>query len=178
MRSRMLESCSIIRVQSWNSGALAPAAVEQLLGVEWPKTTGTVASGRAAIITVGPTDWLVVATDPDFTPWLQQLDAAFDGSGFRATNVSQALVRIEIDGSEARELLAKGCSLDLYPSLFPPGRSARTRFAGMPVIVRCLRHSTFECILTLSYVDYFLAWLEDAALEFATAPGLTDPSIG
>jgi sarcosine oxidase subunit gamma len=180
MRSRPLESCSIIRVQSWN-GALAPSAVEQLLGVRWPKTIGAVASGRAAIICVGPTDWRVIAADPDFTPWLQQLDAAFEGSAFRATDVSQALARIEIDGPEARELLAKGCSLDLYPPLFPPGRSARTRFAGMPVVVRCLRHSTFECIVPVSYADYFLSWLEDAALEFVTHDrnsSNTAPSFG
>jgi hypothetical protein len=50
------------------------------------------------------------------------------------------------------------------------GRSARTRFAGMPVIVRCTRPSTFQCIVTASYCDYLASWLADAALEFVTTP--------
>jgi sarcosine oxidase subunit gamma len=170
MLSRVVRSCSIIRVQTWDLEARVPSAVEQLLEIPWPRETGAVASGDAAILCTGPTDWLVVATDPDATALLQRLDAAFEGSSFRATNVSHALERIEIDGPEARDLLSKGCALDLHPSRFPPVRCARTRFAAMPVIVRCMRSSTFECIVARSYTDYLLSWLKDAALEFAATP--------
>jgi sarcosine oxidase subunit gamma len=166
MRKIVLGYCSIIRIQSWDSEALAPLAVEYMLGVAWPRKTGAVATGRAEIICLGPTDWLVVATEPDATPWLGRLAAAFDGSAFRTTNVSDALARIEIEGAEVRDLLAKGCSLDLHPPLFPPGRSARTRFAGMPVIVRCAGTSNFELLVMQSYADFLLSWLADATLEF------------
>jgi sarcosine oxidase subunit gamma len=166
MRSRVLDPCSIIRIQTWDSEALAPSAVEEPLRIDWPRATGTAASGSADVLCVGPTDWLVVAADPDPTAWLQRLHAAFHDSPFCITNVSQALIRIQIEGPEVRYLLAKGCSIDLHPPLFPPGLSARTRFAGMPVIVRCVHHSTFECIVSRSFTDYFLSWSEDAALEF------------
>jgi sarcosine oxidase subunit gamma len=161
-----LGRCSIVRIQTWDSQARAPSAVEELLGVAWPQKTGIVASGRADIICVGPTDWLALATEPEATVWLDQLTAAFGGSEFRATHVSDALARIEIAGPEVRDLLTKGCSLDLHPPLFPVGRSARTRFAGMPVIVRCTGTSKFELVITRSYADFLLSWLEDAELEF------------
>jgi sarcosine oxidase subunit gamma len=167
MLKRVLDPCSIIRVQSWDSEAIVPSAVEDILGVAWPQQTGTVASGPASVICVGPTDWLVVAADLDAAPWLKRLEESFQGSSFRATDVSQALTSIEIGGSVSRDLLAKACSLDLHPQLFPPGRSARTRFAGMPVIVRCTETSTFELIVTKSHADYLLCWLTDAAIEFS-----------
>jgi sarcosine oxidase subunit gamma len=168
MLKAFLDPCSITRVQSWDSKAPVPAQLEQTLGIAWPQETGAVTSGRVDIICTGPTDWLVIAPDPDSTAeLLKRLDAAFEGSAFRATSVSQALARAEIDGPDARSLLAKGCSLDLHSSRFPPGRSARTRFAGMPVIVRCTQESTFECLVTSSYRDYLLAWLTDAATEFS-----------
>jgi len=166
MRKRVLEGCSIVRIQTWDGAAVAPAAVEDLLEVAWPRKTGAVANGRAEVISVGPTDWLVLDSETDSTTWLDRLVTAFAGSAFRATNVSDALARVEIEGSEIRDLLAKGCSLDLHPPLFPPGRSARTRFAGIPVIVRCTSTSKFELVVTQSYVDFFLSWLEDAELEF------------
>lgn len=166
MLKRVLDPCSIVRIQTWDSAAIAPAAVTEVFGVTWPQKTGTVVCGRVDIICVGPTDWLVLATDPDATPWLHRLDALFQASTYRATNVSQALIRIEIDGPEMRDLLAKGCSLDLHPPLFPPGRAARTRFAGMSVIVRCTGTSKFQLIVTQSYADFALSWLADAELEF------------
>jgi sarcosine oxidase subunit gamma len=150
--------------------AVAPTSVEELLGVAWPQKTGAVASGRVDIVCVGPTDWLVLTADPDAKLWWNRLDALFQGSAFRATHVSQALTRAQVEGPEVRDLLAKGCALDLHPPLFPPGRSARTRFASMPVIVRCVSDSTFELIVTSSYADYLMAWLEDSQVEFASVP--------
>jgi sarcosine oxidase subunit gamma len=173
MHKSWVDPGSIVRVQTWDATAAAPSAIEQALGVAWPRETSAVAVGRADIICVGPTDWLVVASSADMerATLLQSLDVAFEGSAFRATNLSQALACIEICGTETRELLAKGCALDLHPSVFPPGRSARTRFASMPVIVRCIAPSTFHCIVSLSYRDYLHSWLLDAAVEFERLDG-------
>jgi sarcosine oxidase, subunit gamma len=170
MLKGVLGPCSIIRVQTWDSEALAPSSVTEVLGGAWPQKTGTVASGGVDTICVGPTDWLVLAADLDPIPLLRWLDALFQGRNFRTTNVSQALIRVQVEGPEVRDLLAKGCALDLYPQRFPPGCSSRTRFADMSVIVRCMRQSAFECIVALSHADYFLSWLGDAALEFCERP--------
>ena len=96
----------------------------------------------------------------------QLLEDAFEGSTFRTTNVSQALVRIEVRGPEVRALLLKSCALDLYPSQFPPGRCVRTRSAALPTVLRCTDPTNFECIVASNYQDYMLSWLADAAAEF------------
>jgi sarcosine oxidase gamma subunit len=36
----------------------------------------------------------------------------------------------------------------------------------MPVIVWCTQLSTFECFVTVSYAEYLVSWLADAAAEF------------
>jgi len=167
MLKTVLGASSIIRIQSWDIQSAAPATIESALGVSWPRTTGTIARGRTDVLCIGPTDWLVLADNTDADAILRKwFDEALEGTSFRATNVSQALSRIEIKGPEVRDLLAKGCSLDLHPPIFPPGRVLRTRFAGMPVIIRCSGTSTFELIVARSYIDYLNLWLDDAALEF------------
>src|SRR5262249_13857755 len=97
MRSFVLDSCTIVRVQSWAIAASAPAAARQLLGVEWPTRTGTAATGRADaavtgradVVCVGPTEWLVIAPDQrDSTRLIQPLNDAFVDSPFRATDLS------------------------------------------------------------------------------------------
>jgi sarcosine oxidase subunit gamma len=164
MRSRVLDRCAVVRVQTWDSQAVAPSLVESSLGVEWPLVAGAVASGRADVICIGPTDWLVMTAEPGAGALLKLLAESFAGSSFRATDVSSALTRVEVDGPEARDVLAKACALDLHHSCFGPGRSARTRFAGMPVIVRCVRSTAFECVVATSYWEYLVSWLRDAAI--------------
>jgi sarcosine oxidase, subunit gamma len=167
MLKTVLDLGSIIRVQSWNSQSAAPAG-ESALGVSWPGVVGMIARGRADILCIGPADWLVVTSECDAKSLLQLLGEAFEGPAFRATDLSQALCGIEIKGPAVRDLLAKGCSLDLHPRLFAPGHAVRTRFAGMPIIVHCTDTLAFELIVTRSYVDYLLSWLADAELEFET----------
>ena len=166
MRSRLLDPCAFIRVQTWNAQASPNQKVEVALGARWPTETGTIASGRAEILCIGPTDWLVTATDLDPKALHQQLEDALEGSAFRATNVSQALVRIEVLGPDVHALLSKGCALDLHPAHFPPDRCARTRFASVPAVLRCIGPTKFECIVASSYHDYMLSWITDAAQEF------------
>jgi sarcosine oxidase, subunit gamma len=162
----LLDPCTIVRVQSWDSEIRVPSTVEQALGATWPQDMGTIANGRADILCVGPADWLVMTTELDGTALVQRLNEAFEQTTFCATNVSQGLARIEVGGPEVRVLLNKGCALDLHPSRFAPGRCVRTRFAGMPLVIRCTRPFAFECIVALSYQHYLLSWLNDATVEF------------
>jgi heterotetrameric sarcosine oxidase gamma subunit len=162
----VLERCTIARVQSWDSEAIVPTALERAFGVMWPRVVGLVAVGRADVVCVGPTDWLVMSVKPDDTMFLMTINGAFAGTTFRATDVSSSLARIHLDGEYVRATLSKGCGLDLRPEVFLSDRSARTRLAGIPVIVRCRDPMPFELIVSLSYREYMLAWLADAALEF------------
>ena len=162
----VLDPCDILRVQSWDIRKAAPPNAAQVLRVVWPKSVGEVAHGAADVLCIGPTDWLVMAPPERAAALLVALQMAFQDSSFRVTDVSSALARVRVEGPRARLLLSKGCALDLDPQAFTPGRALRTRFAGMPVVVHCTQPAAFECIVSLSYRDYLLSWLEDAAAEF------------
>ena len=168
MLSRLPPSAPLIRVQNWVQGASAPEPVTRLLELDWPRRAGEVcAGGDVDVICIGPTDWLVVsAADVDADRLLPALEGAFQGSSFRATDFSSALVRIRIDGAHGRALLSKACALDVYSEHLAPGRAPRTLIAGLPVVIRSLDSAVFECIAPLSYADYLLAWLTDAAAEY------------
>jgi sarcosine oxidase subunit gamma len=162
----VLGAGTFMRVQTWDTGASVPEFLEDALNVEWPKLTGAIAHGRVDVICVGPAEWLVLKSDPDASVLLQKLSASFAASPFRFVDVSSSLSRIELEGPHARTLLSKSCALDVHPDVFRPGRSARTRFAGMPVIVWCQTPSQFQLIVTSSYSEYLVDWLTDTSLEF------------
>jgi len=81
-------------------------------------------------------------------------------------DVSDLYERVQLSGSEAREVLVQGISLDLHPRAFPVGSSARTGFAKTTVQLVCLDNSpTFVLTVFSSYLQYVLDWLNIAAAK-------------
>jgi sarcosine oxidase subunit gamma len=106
-------------------------------------------AGRA--LWLGPDEWLVIgAREEDFP------DAA------AAVDVSAARVCLELAGDDVEDALAQGCSLDLHPSVFAPGRCAQTLLAKAQVILHRRDAETFRILVRPSYAEYVRAWLEDA----------------
>jgi sarcosine oxidase subunit gamma len=101
-------------------------------------------------IWLGPDEWLVLGgREADYA----ELPAAVDVSANR--------VCLELSGDEAAAVLARGCALDLHPSVFPPGRCAQTLVARAQVILY-RTEDAFRLLVRPSFADYLRAWLRDA----------------
>jgi heterotetrameric sarcosine oxidase gamma subunit len=160
MHSRTLDPCSIVHVQSWDITARAPTTIHDVLGTAWPHEVGAVASGLVDILCVGPTDWLMVDSIPGVGERRDKIRTALLETPLRATDRSHSLMRLEFAGPGVREFLLQTCSLDLHR--FPPARCARTRFAGVPAILRCHDPLKFEGIVSTSHKEYLTTWIAGA----------------
>ena len=70
----------------------------------------------------------------------------------------------------ARDLLAKGCTLDLHPRAFKVGACAQTGLARAGAILHLVDEApTFEITILRSFADYMWVWLADAAEEYGVA---------
>ena len=115
---------------------------------EPPLAPNTVAGDA---IWLGPDEWLVLGgREQDYA----DMPAAVDVSANR--------VCLELSGEGAEDVLARGCALDLHPSVFPPGRCAQTLVARAQVILYRTDEHTFRLLVRPSFADYLRAWLRDA----------------
>jgi len=74
------------------------------------------------------------------------------------TDVSESRTTIAIGGPRARDLLAKGTSIDLHPRVFGPGACAQTGFAGANIILRQIDDApTFELLVLDSFAEHVWA---------------------
>jgi sarcosine oxidase subunit gamma len=162
MPSHLLDRCALARVQSWDHHQRIPPQAELAIDVRWPTSTGQVQTGRATVLCIGPADWLVLSSGPDGAELSSTLADALKESACRVTDLSSALARIGVAGPQARTLLSSGCGLDFGPRGLRAGQCARTRFAGMPVVIHCKETDVFECIVALSFHQYLVAWLAAA----------------
>ncbi len=100
---------------------------------------------------LGPDEWLVLGGREEDFP-----DAA------AAVDVSANRVCLELSGPGAAGVLARGCALDLHPSVFPPGRCAQTMVARAQVILLRTGDDVFRLLVRPSFAPYLRAWLRDA----------------
>ena len=148
-----------------------PPVAAYLAGVPLPMQPNRVAAMRQVrTLWLGPDEWLVTAPAETAPELMARLAGALAGRPAMVTDLSAARAIIEIGGSQARRLLAKGCGLDLHPRAFAAGQCAQTLFAKLPVILdQVTAAPLYRLFVRRSSARWLVDWLIDAAEEFRFA---------
>ena len=77
---------------------------------------------------------------------------------------------LALSGPRAREVLMKGCRLDLHPRAFTPGTCVQTALAKANVILHQTDDApSYEITVRNSFSVYLATWLLDAMAEYRPA---------
>lgn len=140
------------------------------LGIQLPLEPDTVV--RTADLTalwLGPDEWLVVGRPGTQQELESRIRSAAVDEPVCVTDVSAQRTTVLVAGPRARDLLSHGCSLDLHPRAFGPGRCAQTALARAQIVLvaRDEPNAGFWVLVRSSFADYLKEWLLDAAVEYA-----------
>jgi sarcosine oxidase subunit gamma len=145
-------------------------ACAEVLGVPpLPTTPSTSVEGPdATVIWFGPQEWLVTSTSQAAEALEAQLREVTTEHGGAAVDVSAQRTTVRLRGAHARDVLAKGCSLDLHPAVFGPGAAAQTMLGLAAVVLIPLddKGTDYRILVRSSFAGYLADWLIDAAEEF------------
>ena len=144
------------------------SAVEGVLGCRPPAKANTVARGNGYdMLWLGPDEWLVrSATAHDATrtaPLQAKLGAAFAGLFASAVDIGSGYTVLEISGRCTREVLSRGCPLDLHPNLFGDGQCAQSHYFKASMTLLPTGANSFDIVVRRSFADYFVKIMLDAA---------------
>ena len=154
----------IVDVAAYRGRAQQLSDAARAHGVTLP-TFGRIAAGHSRLtLCVRPERWLLL------TPPAAAGAAAADwqrhcaGAG-AAVDLSSGLAVLYLEGPAMREMLARGCRLDLDPAMFPRGHAAATIVAQVSIILAALGPGLM--LLTPATTAMHLnEWLESAARGF------------
>ena len=119
--------------------------------------------GPRAALWLGPDEWLILGPPGAGPEIVAQLEAALTGTHHSVIDVGANRVAIEISGPRSKEVLSKGCSLDLDPrGGWVADRCAQTLLARVPVILH-ERSETTGILVRPSFAEYLTDWLVIAA---------------
>lgn len=122
-------------------------------------------AGRIALY-LGPDEYLILVEQGREIQLEKTLNSSDIIKQISVTNVSDALCALSLSGKKVRDLLAKGCAIDLHPDSFGKNQSAQCDLALANVILICLEEDAFICICRTSFAEYVLDWCLDAGFEF------------
>ncbi|WP_138732260.1 sarcosine oxidase subunit gamma [Modestobacter excelsi] len=151
-------------------GAVAPD-VQARLGVDLPTVPNTwVPTGDGRAIWLGPDEWLLTSTAETPEALEDRLRAVLVPHGGAAVDVSAQRIGLRLTGERVRDVLARGCALDLHPRVFGWGACAQTTLGLAGVVLLALSDDGSDHVVLVrsSFAGYLADWLLDAALEFTT----------
>ena len=139
-------------------------AAARVLGQPIPLAANTFTAGEHRVYWLGPDEWLIVTSGEGAAGLAGELAEAMAGFHAAINDVSGASVALRVSGVDARTVLAKGCTLDLRPRAFGPGRCARTGLAKATVLLSAPDDASgYTIIVPRSFSDYLCRWLAHAA---------------
>ncbi|MEC8773693.1 MAG: sarcosine oxidase subunit gamma family protein [Pseudomonadota bacterium] len=156
---------SIIEIRAEWSDAFA-GDVERLIGVKPPQTSPNVGVGdKCTAFWMGPNRWWFLSGD-DELPSVHELRQHLAAFGAAATEIGDSFAALTLSGYHARDVFAKGCTIDMHPSVFQPACVVQTNLAKAQVAIFHPSGNEFEIYVRRSFTEYLWTWLEDASLEF------------
>jgi sarcosine oxidase subunit gamma len=119
--------------------------------------------GDRDVLWLGPDEWLVVGAAGTERAIVEELERALRGRFASVVDVSAA--RSTFDLTDALDLLATGCPIDLDPGRWRPGMCAQTLLGAAQVLLHQLDERTTRVFVRPSFAGYLLARLRAGTIS-------------
>ena len=130
------------------------------------------APGRSAVneeyvaLPLAPGQWMLMAETGSDGGFCRGIAEQVGELGF-VSEQSHSRVVLRVSGERARELLGKGCRLDLHPRVMQPGACATMVMAQVGVLLHQVDDvPSYDLLVYSGFAQCFWEWLEETAAVF------------
>jgi sarcosine oxidase subunit gamma len=141
------------------------------LGYALPTEANAVSEGTSSrTLWLGPNEWLVLVPFNESAGLAGALRGVLGSQHAGVAEVGDGRTIIGLASRNARDVIMKGCPLDLHPRHFGPMRCAQSRLAKVNVIIdQRDDQPSYDIHVARSFARYLWQWLEDAGREYGVA---------
>tara|TARA_Y100000590_G_scaffold450846_1_gene591201 strand:+ start:981 stop:1568 length:588 start_codon:yes stop_codon:yes gene_type:complete len=132
--------------------------------LEFPKAPLEVKSNKnTRILWNGPRTWLIISDKENIVDLIKK---KFTEENFAVTDISHSRAVIQVKGLQAKEVLKKGCPINL--NNFKVNHCAGTVFNGITILVDFIDNNpdTYNLLTLRSFGESFYHHVADASLEY------------
>ena len=157
-----VKNLAIIQIVQYKRSNIQLGAI-QIEGLGFPIENSKVESNKETrILWSAPRTWFVISKKENI---INNIKEKCTDENFAITDISHSRAVIQIKGLQAREILKKGCPLNINE--FKMNNCAGTVFHGISIVVDLIDNNpdTFNLLTLRSFGESFYHHITDAALE-------------
>ena len=164
-----LEFCEMAHLGKLNMRADKSAGkiIKSITGCTFPPAANKfTTAGERHAVWLGPDEFMIICEAGKDEELASAIHTSFGSLHAAVTNITDALAAFHLKGAAVRQVLAKGCALDLHQNSFTSDDAAQTLLSHAAVTIMALADDEFIVICRTSFASYLHDWLLDAALEY------------
>ncbi len=157
-----VKNLAIIQIVQYKRSKIQLGTI-QIEGLGFPIENSKVESNKETrILWSAPRTWFIISKKENI---INNIKEKCTEENFAITDISHSRAVIQIKGLEAREILKKGCPLNINE--FKTNNCAGTVFHGISIVVDLIDNNpdTFNLLTLRSFGESFYHHITDAALE-------------
>jgi sarcosine oxidase subunit gamma len=139
-------------------------SLSQRLGVALPAAGETVAEHGRQWFWSAPGEWVIALPAEAESDTARALQEKLDGLFVVLSVMTDSRVVLHVCGEGARNVLARGSTVDFHPASFSIGQCLSTGFAGVPVMIAQPEAGVFLLFADRSVAAYLLDWFGAASI--------------
>ena len=158
-----VKNLAIIQIVQYKRSKIQLGTI-QIEGLGFPIENSKVESNKETrILWSAPRTWFIISKKENI---INNIKEKCTDENFAITDISHSRAVIQIKGLQAREILKKGCPLNINE--FKTNNCAGTVFHGISIVVDLIDNNpdTFNLLTLRSFGESFYHHITDAALEF------------
>ena len=158
-----VKNLNIIQIVQYKNSK-TQLSVIKIDDLEVPLQNLKVLSNRdTRILWNSPNTWLVVSKKEDI---IKTINAKCTNENFAITDISHSRAVMQIKGSQAKEVLKKGCPINFNE--FKKNSCASSVFHGINILIDCIddEQQIFNVLTLRSFGESLYHHITDASLEF------------
>ena len=161
-----VKNLKIIQLVQYKKSKIEPSAIK-IEDLDLPLESLKVTTNKETrILWNAPRTWLIISNKKNIVSTIKD---KCDNTNFAVTDISHSRAVIQIKGLQAKEILKKGCPININEIQI--NNCAGTVFNGITVVVDFVNNNpdTFNLLALRSFGETFYHHITDAALEFGYA---------
>ena len=161
-----VKNLTIIQLVQYKRSKIQPNTIK-LEDIDLPlESLKVTANKETRVLWSAPRTWLIISNKKNI---INNIKDKCDHSNFAVTDISHSRAVIQIKGLQAKEVLKKGCPININE--IQVNNCAGTVFNGITVVVDFVNNNpdTFNLLALRSFSETFYHHITDAALEFGYA---------
>ena len=141
--------------------------IKSITGCTFPPAANKfTTAGERHAVWLGPDEFMIICEAGKDEELASAIHTSFGSLNAAVTNITDALAAFYLKGAAVRQVLAKGCALDLHHNSFTSDDAAQTLLSHAAVTIMALADDEFIVICRTSFASYLHDWFLDAALEY------------